>query len=701
MALPKDTPLQRFGSRICSILRNILDTLRRFDCLFFFVTVFYLELVFKCSTVRTGFGSNLFLILLFSASAANMLVLLASFTRKRKINRILKIILLFLMILPYGVEFFIFQEYNIFYDLNTIRNGAGGAATGFLDEIARLVFSFNGLFYIFLLIIPALLYLIFGKRFDKAKKMNWRSRTIAACAASVFLMVGAGLSHSSKSCAGFYDKEYNFPSAVSSFGLLTGMRLDLSKGSGGDGMEFEFEEAFAPVTETTTAPAQTVTTAPHTGTTETQTTTTTYGRNELDLDFAAIAEMNYGTIADLSNYVATLTPSKQNEYTGLFKGKNLIFLTAEAFTKEVIREDLTPTLYRLYTKGIQLTDYRQPASAGTTGGEFQNVFGLLPMHGGASFPNFTRGGNTFLTMSQQLNKQSYWGRAYHNNDYAFYSRHITHNQLGFSEGYIGLGSGIEEYVHYEWPESDADMITGSMKEYISEKHFNVYYMTVSGHSGYGHYGNAMSKKHWEAVEELDYSEPVKAYLAANLDLEEALTKLVKGLERKGIADDTVIVLSPDHFPYGLDENASYGNMKYLSELYGYNVTNTLQRDHNAAIIWSGCLEDMEPIVVDAPTSSLDLLPTLSNLFGVEFDSRLLPGRDVLSDAEAIYFDREYNWKTELGYYLSYAQTFYPNEGVDVPEGYVDRIKSIVRNKITYCQGVMNSNYFAYLAGLEP
>lgn len=55
--------------------------------------------------------------------------------------------------------------------------------------------------------------------------------------------------------------------------------------------------------------------------------------------------------------------------TGIFAGKNLIFITAEAFTAEVIDEDLTPTLYRLATKGIQFTDYYQPAGAGTTGGE--------------------------------------------------------------------------------------------------------------------------------------------------------------------------------------------------------------------------------------------------------------------------------------------------------------------------------------------
>lgn len=687
----------RSSGWICRTWRSFVHTVRRFRFLFFLSTVVYLELVFKCSTTRSGFGSNLILILLFSGFAAGILVLLSTlFTPK--INRRIKTVLLGLLMIPFGVEFFIFQEYNIFYDLNTVRNGAGGAATGFLDEIARLIFSFSGITHILLFALPVILYAVFGRRCDMAVKMNGPKRAAVGVVAVCCLLLGGGLSRAG-SYASFYGKEYSFPSAVRNFGLLTGIRLDLTRGSGSRSVEFELSEPPGSVTEPAqTDAAQTGTTSPDSASAATETTVTTYGRNELEIDFAALAEQDYGTLSSLSAYVAAQTPESQNAYTGLFRGKNLIFITAEAFSREVIREDLTPTLYRLYTNGIQMTDYYQAASAGTTGGEFQNIFGLIPMLGGASFPSFTQYGNTYLTLSQQLNRQNYWGKAYHNNDFTFYSRHITHNLLGYSEGYMGYGSGMEQYVRYEWPESDADMLIGTLQEYIDQQPFNVYYMTVSGHGGYSRYGNEMSNKHWDAVADLDCSDPVKAYLAANLEVEDALSALVSALENKGIADDTVICLTADHFPYGLDENASFGRMTYLSELYGYNVMNSIQRDHSAVILWSGCLEDMEPIVIDAPTSSLDLLPTLSNLFGVAYDSRLLPGRDVLSDAEAIYFDRDYNWKTELGYYLSATQTFYPNAGAEVPEDYVDRIKTIVRNKITYCQGVLYTNYFAHLFG---
>ena len=129
------------------------------------------------------------------------------------------------------------------------------------------------------------------------------------------------------------------------------------------------------------------------------------------------------------------------------------------------------------------------------------------------------------------------------------------------------------------------------------------------------------------------------------------------------------------------------------------MTNYFERDHSCLIIWSGCLEKREPIVVDAPTFSLDILPTLSNLFGTEFDSRLLPGRDALSGAEALVFNTNYDWKTDLGTYYAASGSFVPKDEMTVvPDGYVDSVKTKVRNKIKYCKGVLDTDYFRYIFG---
>ena len=110
------------------------------------------------------------------------------------------------------------------------------------------------------------------------------------------------------------------------------------------------------------------------------------------------------------------------------------------------------------------------------------------------------------------------------------------------------------------------------------------------------------------------------------------------------------------------------------------------------------MEDEEPIVVDEPVMSIDVLPTLLNMFGCEFDSRLLPGRDVFSDATPLAFDLSYDWRTDLGTYYASSGTFEPNEGVEVPDGYVDQMNSIVANKISYMHGVLTTDYYAHVFG---
>jgi lipoteichoic acid synthase len=175
-----------------------------------------------------------------------------------------------------------------------------------------------------------------------------------------------------------------------------------------------------------------------------------------------------------------------------------------------------------------------------------------------------------------------------------------------------------------------------------------------------------------------------------------MASMIAQLEEAGIADDTVIVLATDHYPYGLEKSSTWGNDRdYLSELYGKPVSDCFIRDHNALIIWSGSIEGMD-IVVDSPVSSLDILPTLSNLFGVTYDSRLLVGRDVFSDAMPLVFWPQYDWKTDLGTYNHSTGIFTPAPGVEVDESYVEYINALVRGKITYSKSVQNYDYFNYI-----
>lgn len=658
-------------------------SVRRLYLLLLPMIVFYYELIFNLFTVNTLLSRRIIYILLFSIVCGGIGTWFCSLLTKGTPHKFVKTILIFGVSIPFLVEYFVYKQFKIFYDLHTITAGAGDAVSGFKSQIVEMITSAQGMLAIVLFLLPTFLYAIWLQRYDPVKYTRKHYRIILMLSVIVIFLVsiiGIGLD---PACRRIYGKQYNFQEAVSNFGLLTGIQKEIQKNI--LGLDDEFE---AVSSDEMTAEEKE----------ELEPEEIVYDDNVMEIDFAALAANSSGTLQSLDNYVASLTPSKQNEYTGLFEGKNLIFITAEAFTAEVIDPQLTPTLYRLETKGIHFTDYYQPASAGTTGGEYQNVFGMLPMYGGSSF-KMTVDDNNYLVMGNQLNRLGYSGWAFHNNSFTYYDRNVTHNNLGYSNGFMGYGNGMETYVTEQWPQSDLEMVEGTLPLYIDAQPFNVYYMSVSGHSGYSYNGNAMTKKNWSSVENLPYSDQVKGYLAANLELENALTYMVTALEEAGIADDTVIVISSDHFPYGIDENGSLGNMPYLSELYGYNVTDYFQRDHNRLIIWSGCLEEKEPVIVDTPTFSLDILPTLSNLFGVEFDSRLLPGRDVFSDAMPLVYNTSYDWKTDLGTYYASSATFVPvDESVEIPENYVETISSIVRNKINYCNSVLETNYFNHVFG---
>lgn len=686
--------------------------------IFFVFLIPYYEFILNISTTQTEDGISILITLLFALSGGLFWYLLTH-AFKARVNRILSIIFLILAPTFYYMQFLIYRSYKVFYDVNTVLNGAGGVINGFMGEVIRLIVNFGGITRLLLFLLPLFVYILFimKQEEDEGFYNNSKVLGVAVVLLGAFLL-GRGLVAISPVHNPMYDHEYSYQAVVENMGAGTGLRMDVFRLITGQSERADFDLSYAEAPEvlpTPTPPPVDIKTILIGGIDETVVglrdhdddgvvanpyptpTPIEYGYNAFDIDYAALAETASGTARDLDLYVDSLTPTKQNPYTGIFKGKNLILISAEAFSGDIISKELTPALYRMATKGFVFEDFMQPAIAGTTGGEYTNIFGLLPTSGGKSMKLMTKQ-SIFLNMGWQLNKEGYFGKAYHNNSGRVYDRNTTHNLLGYSEGFEGTDKGVKEFLtSTSFPASDLELIKGSFEEYKDHQPFNIYYMSVSGHGQYGRSINGLSGKNYEVVKDLPYNEQVKCYFANQMEFEYAMEYLLEALEKEGIADDTVVVISPDHFPYGLDNDAALGHMPNLSDLYGYDVTNYLQRDHNRLIIWSGCLEKEEPVVISAPTSGLDILPTLSNLFGVEFDSRLMPGRDVFSEAEAISFNTSFDWKTELGSYVASRNQFTPiNEEVEIPEDYVKRIKSIVRNKYNFCKGALSGDYYTHI-----
>lgn len=651
----------------------------------------YYEIVFKISTVGGFWDIGTLFTVLFSVVFGVVGYLLSTMVKNKKANYIVNLVLLFLTALPFLIEFFIYKQFKTFYDIGSMFSNGADAVGGFYKEIIRMIFSWDGFTKILLFLLPTGLYAIFGGKLVRYQRSNALYRVGALSATVIVFMAALSGIMAVPYLDDLQGEQYNFNGSVNSLGLMSAFRLDVQNMFAEDEGSFEMgstmptiPQIIIPTTEGTEPGNSTDPSKSDPPPTETE--PIVYTPNIMDLQFDNGAS---DKIKELNAYVASQTASMKNEYTGLFEGKNLIMITAEAFTAEVIDPELTPTLYRLAHSGIQFTDYYQTADSGTTGGEYLHIFGMLPTNDGKSFKN-TADHLNYFTMGSQLNRLGYYGQAFHNNTYTYYDRHKTHINLGYSQGFMGYGNGMEKFVSKQWPQSDLQMIQGTLPLYIDHQPFNAYYMTVSGHSNYTTSGNTIVKQNWDRVAHLEYSDEVKGYFAAQLGLEDMMAYLVEQLEQAGIADDTVIVLTTDHYPYGLDNS-------YMEELYGFEVSNKFDRDHNRLIIWSGCLEDMDTIVVDEPTGVLDILPTLSNLFGTEFDSRLFPGRDVFSNAPVLVFNMGYDWKTEYGTYINSKGKFYPiSDDLVIPDGYVDAIKQIVRNKVLYCDLVLDTDYFRSL-----
>lgn len=580
------------------------------------------------------------------------------------------------------VEYFVSDAYQVFMAPGLVMGGAGGVAKDYLGLVLSLLA--RNLWRIALLLVPTVLYALL---FRGSEKRCWkRSVALALCCGVCY---GGGLLavHSWTRDAGRLGATYDFDSAVRCFGLHMGLTLDATHKEAAEEILLPVAPAEPPVLREPATQSQKPEPQP-----EAEPEVVYEDNIMTGWDPAALAQTEkVPAISALHSYVAGVTPSKKNAYTGLFAGKNLILITAEAFTAEVIDPERTPTLYRMANQGIRFTDYYQPAwGASTTSGEFSNVIGLVPATNGMCMREGIEQ-HLFLTMGHQLQRLGYSSVAYHNHNADFYYRDETHVHLGYDR-FLAQFGGLDGITPV-WPESDLEMIDVSVPQYIDSQPFSVYYMTVSGHSLCSRNANAQARKNYNQVADLDVSEPVKCYLAANLELEKAMTSLLRQLEEAGIADDTVIVIAPDHYPYGLESSDTWNNSSnYLAQLFGVEHLDKFSRDHSALIIWSGCLEGQE-ITVDEPVYSLDILPTLSNLFGVEYDSRLLVGRDVFSEQTPLVLWQDHSWRTDQGSYEALSGTYTPAEGKTMTQEYIDYISAVVSGKIAFSKSVQTNNYY--------
>lgn len=640
--------------------------------IFYSFLIIYLELVYKSAVLNNVFSINTLTVIVFSIPFILINTLISSLF-KEKINRIISVVLSIFITLIYISQYIYFEFYDSIFSIYSIKEGTGQVFGEFFSAILKMVL--DNIWVTLLFLLPFLLFIIFGKKifnFERNKKASLITSGLSIVSIAICILFVQFYGSGMYSLKRLYKETHAPMITINKVGLLSMEVLDL------DRFIFGFEEKLYNINKPTDNKEET----------KKPEETEEIKYNVLDIDFdKLINEEENSMVKSMHEYFKNVTPTKQNEYTGIFKGKNLIYITAEGFDKIAIDESLTPTLYKLANNGFVFENYYQPLfTVSTSDGEYMFLNSLIPKEGVWSF---YRSSNIYLPfgIGNVFKREGYSTvNAYHDHTYTYYNRDKSHPNLGFDK-YIGCGNGLEELINCKtWPESDVEMINATVDDYINSDNFMTYYMTVSGHLNYTFTGNYISYKNKDLVKDLPYTDHVKAYLAANIELDRAIESLINKLKEKGKLDDTVIVISPDHYPYGLKTSE-------LNEISNTDRSNKFEMFHTSLILYNSEIE--ENVKVTKYVSSIDVLPTIYNLFGIKYDSRLLMGRDALSDAEGLVILSDRSFINEFGSYNSITGK-YTKFKEDVSNDYIEKLNHEVYQRFTMSSLLLYEKNGVYL-----
>lgn len=627
--------------------------------LWILLSLLYLDLIFNLFSYDSYLRESILNISLFCLVNSFIIYILTSVWND-KINKIFTYVI-------YGFIGFWYSLYYVFYNLLLTPFSVAlfrqtDQAMAFPKSIIMAIIE--NIHVILLMFVPLILFIIFRNKIFKGWKLSLKEVLVSVCllmvSISVYVLNIFVQDKNTGSIYNLYFETNNISLNIERLGVMAASILDVER------FIFGFDEKIKMVDIV-----------------DDETDADELFEYEYNIDDNLKFDFGSGTINTINDYMKSEVGTKKNQYTGMFKGKNLVFVVAESFNEIAVSEELTPTLYKLVNGGFHFKNYYTSNNLSTIGGEFQALTGLYADN---SMLSTWRNGSAYFPygIGNMFKNKGYNVFGYHNNSGYFQDRNVYLKNQGI-DNFKGCYNGLEDIIDCEiWPQSDVEMINGTYNDYIdSEEPFLAYYVTVSGHFYYNFTGNAIAKKNKEYVKHLDYNENVKAYLATQIELDRALEILIDELEESGKLDDTVIVLTADHFPYNLD-------IEDINTLSDYKRDVMIEANSNSLIIYNN---KMKSVDIDKVGMSIDVLPTVLNLFGIEYDSRLIMGKDILSTSPGLAIFKNKSWVTDKGTYYASSGKFV---GEDVDDNYVENINNVVNNRIAISRMIVANDYYRYL-----
>lgn len=603
----------------------------------------------------------------FTLSAALLVTLVLSFLRKGRFGA--EVFLTAVLTLLYGSQIVYHFIFGTLYSAAMVSQG-GEAMTNFWREL--LAAMGDHFPWLIALLVPLALRIFLRKGLKGELRAKGRI-VLLVLAVALFALTRADIRQTGTEM--FSDEDYYRSGEIATnqnvqrFGLLTTIRLELTRHA-----KTEEQDYYIPEETQGENPAQEPAEVKY---------------NVMNIDFDALNALTEDKkLLAINDYCSKVTGTNQNEYTGMLKDYNLIVMCAESFSPAAIDKDLTPNLYKLTQQGIIFNNYYNTFPNTTTDGEYALMQGLYPDAGRSkAVSSLYASRNSYLPFTLGNVFQSQRGVesfGYHNYRGSYYGRSESHPNMGYTMKFAGDGMTFTT----NWPASDLEMMEQSVDDYIGKEPFHAYYMTFSGHYKYDIGTNEMAKRNWDQVKDLPYSSnAIKAYLSCNIEFDKAIGYLMERLEQAGVADRTAIVIAGDHFPYGLKDSE-------YAELIGHDIDG-FSKYKSTLIFWVGGLE--KNIVVDEYCCNVDVLPTILNLWGFEYDSRLLAGTDVFSDGThaAVLVDKSF-LTDKVWFNASTGEIRYQVPESEIPEGYVENMNQLIATRFSISADILNTAYYNFV-----
>ena len=394
------------------------------------------------------------------------------------------------------------------------------------------------------------------------------------------------------------------------------------------------------------------------------------------------------TLNTLNKYFINSDISDTNNYTGMFKDKNLIVIMLESVNDIIINKEDYPNFYKMYSEGWHWKNNYSPRNSCSTGNnEMSGMTSLFSIYNTCTANNYRK--NTYFEAIFNLfNNKGYNTFSAHDYTEHYYYRNEIHTNMG-SNAYYGVEKlGIEYSSIYKNWASDEDFMNKVLEpiDNVDNKNFMAWLTTVSSHQPY-YYSSIEGDKYLSLYEDMDIRTDLKRYKSKLKILDNALGILLDGLEEKGILDDTVIVMYGDHYPYGLSTDT-------INTVLDYDTNVDYENERVPFVIYNTDIDSKE---FESYTSYINILPTVANLFDLDYDPRLYMGSDLLSkDYESIVVFADGSWKNEYAYYNASRSNieYYTDKTYTIEE--LQNINNKIDLKIKMSSLAIKNNYFNYL-----